>query len=123
MKKFGYSNSEKLKLKKDISLLFEKGKWLTFENLRIISLPEVDDSEKVKNGSFGVSVSKRYFKKAVDRNRVKRLLRECYRLNKGLYKERFGENSTAMIFWVSPQKPKSYQEVENNFLNLCRSKK
>lgn len=28
---------------------------------------------------FGVGVSKRYFKKAVDRNRIKRLSREAYR--------------------------------------------
>ncbi len=31
-----------------------------------------------------VSVSKRNFKKAVDRNYIKRLLRECYRRNKGI---------------------------------------
>jgi ribonuclease P protein component len=32
---------------------------------------------------FGVGVSKRHFKKSVDRNRVKRLLREAYRLQRG----------------------------------------
>ncbi len=31
---------------------------------------------------IGVTASKRHFKKAVDRNRIKRLLREAYRLQK-----------------------------------------
>ena len=43
-----------------------------------------DKRESVKEPllQFGVGVSKKYFKKAVDRNRIKRLTREAYRLQK-----------------------------------------
>lgn len=110
---------EKLKQKKEIGLLFEKGKWKTSGNLRIITLR----SEEFPHLRFGVSVSKKYFKKAVDRNRIKRLLRESYRLNKALYKESFGENTVAMIFWTSKTLPKNFKEVEDEFLNLCKPHK
>lgn len=116
---FKYPKSEKLKHQKEISLLFEKGKWLTYENLRIVCL-KIEDLEHQK---IGVSVSKRYFKKAVDRNRIKRLLREVYRINKSIFVEKFGLNSISMLFWVSPNLPENYQEVEDQFLKLCRSTK
>ena len=122
---FTYPRNEKLKHKNDISLLFEKGKWKTSGNLRIIFYKNQND-EEIKmplDSKFGVSVSKRYFKKAVDRNRIKRLLRECYRLHKVDYQEAFGEPNLAMVFWVSNLKPSSYSEVEKEFLNLCKSKK
>ena len=107
-------------------LLFEKGKWLSQGNLRIISLdlekkPQEDFS--LSNQKFGVSVSKKYFKKAVDRNRIKRLLREVYRLNKEVYLEYFGTQTLAMFFWVSKEKPTNYKTLEANFLTLCKSKK
>ena len=68
----------------------------------------------------GVSVSKRYFKKAVDRNRAKRLLREVYRLNKPTFLEKFGKNSFTMIFYISPEKPKHYSDIEKDFLKLLK---
>lgn len=119
MKKFGYPKVEKLKQKKEISLLFEKGKWQTCGNLRLIFLKENLSSQL----QFGVSVSKRFYKKAVDRNRIKRLLREAYRLNKSNFTEAFGENSSAMLFYISPTKPKHFKEIEENFLKLCELKK
>ena len=121
-----YPTKEKLKQKREIDLLFEKGKWLSHLNLRIISLdlekkPQEDFS--LTNQKFGVSVSKKYFKKAVDRNRIKRLLREVYRLNKEVYLEHFGMQTLAMFFWVSKEKPTDYKTLEANFLTLCKSKK
>lgn len=117
-----YPKQEKLKHKKEISLLFEKGKWKSHGNLRIIFL-KVKSEALIENSKFGVSVSKRYFKKAVDRNRVKRLLRECYRLHKDMYIASFGSQSLAMLFWVSNVLPSKYEEVEKDFLCLCKSKK
>ena len=119
MKEFGYSKDEKLKQKKEISLLFEKGKWRNCDNLRIIFLKE----NLSGNLQFGVSVSKRFYKKAVDRNRIKRLLREAFRLNKTEFKNAFGENSSAMLFYISPTKPSHFSEIETNFLKLCELKK
>ncbi|AYN00977.1 ribonuclease P protein component [Chryseobacterium sp. 3008163] len=122
MENFKYPKAEKLKKKDEITLLFEKGKWKNSGNLRIIILKNHPDllTENVK---LGVSVSKRYFKKAVHRNRIKRLLRECYRLNKDLFKEYFGEKTTAMLFWVSAEMPEKFQDVEAQFIKLCQSQK
>jgi len=117
----GYPTPEKLKKKSDIDLLFKKGKWLSVDSLRIIYLRS-SDKNPIAAHQFGVSVSKKFFKKAVDRNRVKRLLRESYRLNKNLYKEAFGDSSVAMLFWVSKELPGHYSSVESQFLNLCHKK-
>lgn len=121
-----YPRKEKLKQKREIDLLFEKGKWLSQGNLRIISLdlekkPQEDFS--LTNQKFGVSVSKKYFKRAVDRNRIKRLLREVYRLNKEIYLAHFGTQTLAMFFWVSKEKPTDLKTLEENFITLCKSKK
>ncbi|MDF2933928.1 MAG: rnpA [Chryseobacterium sp.] len=122
MQNFKYPKAEKLKKKDEITLLFEKGKWKNSGNLRIIILKNHPDL-LTDNVKLGVSVSKRYFKKAVHRNRIKRLLRECYRLNKELFKECFGEKTTAMLFWVSPELPEKFQDVEAQFIKLCQSQK
>ena len=115
---------EKLKQKKDIDFLFAKGKWQTCGNLRIITI-KLGEAENIgiPNAKVGVSVSKKLFKKAVDRNRIKRLLREVYRLNKGLFVAKYGNNSLSMLFWISPEMPQNYKSVEENFNKLCETRK
>ena len=120
-----YLTREKLKQKKEIDFLFAKGKWQTHGDLRIISIDTIKKPSEdftVENQKVGVSVSKKYFKKAVDRNRIKRLLREVYRLNKELFTETYGNQSLSMIFWVSKTKPSDYKTLEQNFISLCTSK-
>ena len=79
---FTYPKKERLKSKTTIGLLFSEGKSVSKYPLRLVyRQAEVDAAEKIK---MGVSVSKKYFKRAVDRNYFKRVLRETYRLNKHL---------------------------------------
>jgi ribonuclease P protein component len=120
MKPNSFPKEEKLKNKKHISLLFDKGKWFSHGELRIIYLP-FENIEGVEKQKVGVSVSKRYFKKATDRNQIKRWLREAYRLNKALFIETFGEQSLAMIFFVSKKKPSHFSEVETTWIQLCQN--
>ena len=78
-KRFGFPKADRLKSRKQIDVLFLKGKVFSVFPIRVIYqfVPEEEGILKV-----GVSASKRFFKKAVDRNRIKRLLREAYRLQK-----------------------------------------
>ena len=74
-KKNTLGKKERLKSKKLIGKLFEEGKSIKKYPFRLIYLIQDKNSFKIKTqASF--SVPKRNFKKAVDRNRIKRLMRD-----------------------------------------------
>ena len=79
-----YSKQEKLKSRKAFDELFTTGKSLTVFPIKVFyTLNKSDETLFNKKGvNAGVGVSARVFKKAVERNRVKRLLRENYRTQK-----------------------------------------
>lgn len=79
-KRFGLPASERLKSRKQIDTLFAGKKGFAVFPIRVMYrfVPATEEPGL----QIGVTASKRSFKKAVDRNRVKRLLREAYRLQK-----------------------------------------
>lgn len=70
---------QRLKSRKQIDALFREGHSFAIYPLRIVFREVVPEAEPLK---FGVSVSTRYFKKAVDRNLMKRRIREAWRLQR-----------------------------------------
>lgn len=110
-----YPKTEKLKSKILIDLLFTEGKSVSKYPLRLVYVPlPPDNPENIK---FGVSVSKKYFKKAVDRNYFKRLLRECYRQNKRLLLEN-SPQPYAMMFFYQTKDRLSYREIHEKTVQL-----
>ena len=83
MTNFRFQLGERLKSRKEIEHLFSGGSQSVGQYpLRLIWRPAME-----RRSAFpvqvSITVSKRNFKRAVDRNRIKRLMREAYRLNKG----------------------------------------
>ncbi len=112
--KFGYPKEEKLKSKKQIDALFTQGKNIYLFPLKLVFIEtQLAENETIK---FGVSVSKRYFKKAVDRNYYKRILRETYRLNKHILTENHS-NYAFMLLYVTSEKH-SFKDVNDKVVKI-----
>lgn len=84
-KQFTLGKDERLKSRKAIEQLFKEGRRFTVSPFRVYYLPAT--GSQVQNLQFGIGVPAKNFKKAVDRNRVKRLTREAYRVQKNLLQD------------------------------------
>ena len=112
---FKYPKNEKLKSKITIGLLFTEGKSVSKFPLRLVYKSEsFGEGEKIK---MGVSVSKKNFKKAVDRNYFKRVLRETYRLNKHLLIDNLDQPYSFMFFYQTKERL-SYEEINLKTIQL-----
>ena len=80
MGSFSLQKKERLSKEKSIQELFTKGSSFYFHPFKVLYLTHPDPGSTVNEVLF--SVPKRQFKRAVDRNKIKRRLREAYRLNK-----------------------------------------
>jgi ribonuclease P protein component len=103
---YAFPKEEHLCRKKLIDELFGRGSSFGLYPLRIVWLPTPEPTTAPPQ--VLVSVSKRNFKRAVDRNYFKRLMREAYRLNKYRLLEAEGGHSVgqlAIIYTGKEKKP------------------
>jgi ribonuclease P protein component len=112
---FTYPKNERLKSKTTIGLLFSEGKSVSKYPLRLVYYSgDTKQDEKIK---MGVSTSKKYFKKAVDRNYFKRVLRETYRLNKHILLDNLDKPYSFMFFYQTKDRL-SYEEINTKTIQL-----
>jgi ribonuclease P protein component len=104
---FSFPRIEKLKSRTVINNLFVEGKVVKKYPLRLLYLP----AENVEQHQATFAVPKRNFKSAVDRNRIKRQLREAYRLQKHLLKDNNGKKF-ALLFVYQGKDKSSYAQLE-----------
>lgn len=99
--RYTLGKTEKLKSSKIIEQLFKEGKSFSIFPFRVIYLfkeNELPVSENKLQTAF--SVSKKYFKKATDRNRVKRLMREAWRLQKNIVEDKNGATGKSLMVFL-----------------------
>jgi ribonuclease P protein component len=120
-KKFTLGKIERLKSRKQIEQLFKEGKnfavfpfrvyyrqsamgkaqWTTQDSNPQTQKPKLNTQNSVTALQFGVGVSGKNFSKAVDRNQIKRLTREAYRLQKSELQEKLLKmNNGLFLFFI-----------------------
>ena len=108
-RKLFFRKKSKLKSVKLIEKLFKEGKAYKSYPIKVIYLP----LGEIETSKVGVSVPKKLFKKAVDRNRIKRLIRESYRLNQFELKK-----SYAIMFIYISGKEMDFDKIEKCIIQL-----
>ena len=110
---FKYPKSAKLKSKKTLEQLFSQGKRAKSFPLQVVYLPLKTSNQN----QAGFAVSKRNFKKAVSRNRLKRQMREAYRLNQHLLNTESG-TKFALLFIYLAKEPLDYSIIDKAMVKL-----
>ena len=116
MKTLTLGKSERLRYLSDIRTLFNEGRSIVAFPIRAVYIKK-DRAQDQPTASILVSVPKRHFKHAVDRNRVKRQIREAFRQNKELLLLSENEHADIAFVWLDDKLHESSQ-VEKKLKKL-----
>jgi len=115
-----FPKEEKLKSRKMIGKIFSDGTAVKSYPIRIQFI--FHDFEGFPSCQIGASVPKRNFKKAVDRNRIKRQIKEAYRLNKNSFIQKLeaADKKIAMMIIYSGKEKFDYDKIESSTIKAIQ---
>lgn len=114
MKNFSLTSNERVKKKNDFEKVYSSAKILFSSDLLIKSLYTIDPEKQFLGIKIAAAVSKKAGK-AVWRNRVKRLIKECYRLNKHALLNKALQKNLSLLIIFSPNR---LSESKNKKISL-----
>jgi ribonuclease P protein component len=109
---FSFHKDERLCSKKIMDKLFADGKSIFVFPVKIVYLETSLLSKFPVQAAF--TVGKRNFKRAVQRNLIKRRMREAYRLNKHQFYGEIGEKQVAVFFIYTGKTISEYKQIESS---------
>ncbi|MEM1218343.1 MAG: ribonuclease P protein component [Bacteroidota bacterium] len=121
MSDFRLTKAERLKSRKVLQTLFREGKSLGIPPIRMIWWERALEGTE-SPVQIAVTVPKRSFRKAVLRNRLKRRMREAYRLQKSRLLDQYQptDRQLAILFIYTGRKELPYQDIERSMKNLMK---
>ena len=109
MGRFTFNKAEKLSKEKTIQELFNRGSSFYLFPFKVIYIPNPDQS--INQPQILISVSSRNFRRAVDRNLIKRRIREAYRLQKEIIRGESKRGAFAFVYTSKSVLP--YTEIRS----------
>jgi ribonuclease P protein component len=117
MNSYSFSKQERIYYRSDFQKLLSEGKSFYLYPFKCIYLWK---EATAFSGKIAISVSKKKFKRAVDRNKIKRLIRECYRLEKHILYQEYAnsQQSIDILIIYTGTKIYSFHVMKNQIIEL-----
>jgi ribonuclease P protein component len=116
MVNYSLKKNERLCNKKLFDNIFEKGRTIYIYPIKAIYT--IHDTSEYLSSLVAFGTNKRTYKKAVNRNKIKRLLKEAYRKNKPYFKHLNKDHSVHIMFLYIAKEILPYIKVEASIVKI-----
>jgi ribonuclease P protein component len=119
---FSFTKQERLKSEKLISRLFKEGKSYMAYPVRVVWMPIEPTPKFPSPAQIAISVPKRVFKTAVARNKIKRQIREAWRVQKHVFYENIQAKDlhiVMMLVYVAKEQV-DFKDIESGIRKVLK---